>query len=45
MNIVPSVTELIGRTPLLELRRYSAAHELPTALLGKVECMTAGGSA
>ena len=45
MNIVPSVTELIGRTPLLELRRYSAAHELPTALLGKLECMTPAGSA
>ena len=45
MNIVPSVTELIGRTPLLELRRYSAAHELPTALLGKLECMNPAGSA
>lgn len=45
MNIVPSVTELIGRTPLLELRRYSTAHELPTALLGKLECMNPAGSA
>ena len=33
MNIVSSVTGLIGRTPLLELRRYSAAHDLPAVLL------------
>ena len=45
MNIVPSVTGLIGRTPLLELRRYGAAHGLPAALLAKLECMTPAGSA
>ena len=45
MNIVPSVTELIGRTPLLELRRYSTACGLPAALLGKLECMNPAGSA
>lgn len=45
MNIVPSVTGLIGRTPLLELRRYSAAHDLPAVILAKLECMNPAGSA
>lgn len=45
MNIVSSVTGLIGRTPLLELRRYSAAHDLPAVLLAKLECMNPAGSA
>jgi cysteine synthase A len=45
MNIVSSVTGLIGRTPLLELRRYGAAHDLPAAILAKLECMNPAGSA
>ena len=45
MNTVSSVTGLIGRTPLLELRRYSTACGLPAALLGKLECMNPAGSA
>ena len=45
MNTVSSVTGLIGRTPLLELRRYSAAHDLPAAILAKLECMNPAGSA
>ena len=45
MNIVSSVTCLIGCTPLLELRRYSAAHDLPAVLLAKLECMNPAGSA
>ena len=45
MNTVSSVTGLIGRTPLLELRRYSAAHDLPAVLLAKLECMNPAGSA
>ena len=45
MNIVSSVTGLIGCTPLLELRRYSAAHDLPAVLLAKLECMNPAGSA
>lgn len=45
MNIITSVTGLIGRTPLLELRRYSAAHDLPTTILAKLECMNPAGSA
>ena len=45
MNIVSSVTGLIGRTPLLELRRYSADHDLPATVLAKLECMNPAGSA
>ena len=45
MNIITSVTGLIGRTPLLELRRYSAAHDLPATILAKLECMNPAGSA
>ena len=45
MNIVSSVTGLIGRTPLLELRRYGAAHDLPATILAKLECMNPAGSA
>ena len=40
-----SVEQLIGNTPLLELRRYSAAHGLKTALLAKLEFLNPGGSA
>ena len=45
MNIITSVTGLIGRTPLLELRRYSAAHDLPATILAKLGCMNPAGSA
>lgn len=45
MNTVSSVTGLIGRTPLLELRRYGAAQDLPATVLAKLECMNPAGSA
>ena len=40
-----SVEQLIGGTPLLELRRYSAAHAPAVTLLAKLECLNPGGSA
>ena len=40
-----SVEQLIGSTPLLELRRYSSAHNLPATLLAKLEFLNPGGSA
>lgn len=43
MNIARDVTELIGRTPLLELSRYG--RDLPATLLAKLECMNPAGSA
>ena len=43
MKICHCVTDLIGRTPLLELRRF--APDLPATLLAKLECMNPAGSA
>jgi len=45
MKIYGSVAELIGRTPLLELKNYERAHELSAVLLAKLECMNPAGSA
>lgn len=45
MNIHESVTELIGRTPLLRLRHYEQDHGLNAVLLAKLECMNPAGSA
>ena len=45
MNIARSIQELIGRTPLLELTRYEAAHGLEAVVLAKLECRNPAGSA
>ena len=45
MPIYRSVTELIGRTPLLELCNYERAHGLQATVLAKLECMNPAGSA
>ena len=45
MPIYHSVTELIGRTPLLELCNYERNHYLMAVLLAKLECMNPAGSA
>ena len=45
MPIYHSVTELIGRTPLLELCNYEKHHGLGAAVLAKLECMNPAGSA
>ena len=45
MNIAHSVTELVGNTPLVELKNYARAHELQAVVLAKLECMNPGGSA
>ena len=44
MNIAHSVTDLIGRTPLLELARYGRDNALPATILAKLECMNPAGS-
>ena len=43
--IARQLTELIGRTPLLELNRYSQAQGIETPIVAKVEFFNPGGSA
>ena len=45
MALYQSVEQLMGNTPLLELRNYSAAHKLNAKLLAKLEFLNPGGSA
>ena len=42
--IAKKLTELIGKTPLLELGTYSAKRGIDTAILAKVEYFNPGGS-
>lgn len=44
MNISRSVTELVGRTPLLELTHYGQSNALPATILAKLECLNPAGS-
>ena len=43
-NIATNMTELIGRTPLLALERYTQALKLPVRILGKLEARNPAGS-
>lgn len=43
-NIKKSVTELIGKTPLLELTRYEAKHNLKAKVIVKLEYFNPAGS-
>ena len=45
MNIAHGITDLIGRTPLMELCQYEAVHDLPATLLAKLERANPAGSA
>lgn len=44
-KIAKELTELIGGTPLLELRRYTEAKGISTPIVAKVEFFNPGGSA
>ena len=44
-NIYTSVGQLIGRTPLLELKNFAEANGAKARILGKMEGMNPGGSA
>ena len=44
-NIYPSVQELIGKTPLVELQGIQKSHKLSARILAKLECFNPGGSA
>ncbi len=45
MNVYESVTQLVGRTPILRLNNYMRAHHLEADVLAKLECMNPAGSA
>ncbi|PWM74578.1 MAG: cysteine synthase A [Bacillota bacterium] len=45
MNIYGGVEELIGRTPLLELKKIAAANGLKARVFAKLECFNPAGSA
>ncbi len=45
MRIYKSTTELIGRTPLLELVRYEKQEQLPALIYAKLEAFNPAGSA
>lgn len=44
-HIAQQITELIGRTPLLQLNRFSAAKGISTPIVAKLESFNPGGSA
>ena len=45
MNVYSSITELVGRTPLVRLSRIEARQNLTIRLYGKLESMNPAGSA
>ena len=44
MNIYTSISELVGKTPLLEPRNYAQAHRLNARLLLKLDHLNPAGS-
>lgn len=44
MAVYTSITDLIGGTPLLELRNYAAAQQLEAKIIGKLEYFNPAGS-
>lgn len=44
MSIYQSITELIGNTPLVELKNYEQEHALEAKIVGKVESFNPAGS-
>lgn len=45
MKIYKSITELIGNTPLVELKNYCKAYDLQSNIIAKLESYNPGGSA
>lgn len=45
MKINQQITDLIGGTPLLELKNYQKEHNLKAKILAKLECFNPAGSA
>ncbi|MBQ4062396.1 MAG: cysteine synthase A [Christensenellaceae bacterium] len=45
MKIYEKITDIIGNTPLLEVKNYAADNDLKARILVKLECMNPAGSA
>ncbi len=45
MNVYKSITDLIGKTPLMELCNYEKSHQLAASVLAKLEYLNPAGSA
>ncbi|NLK38192.1 MAG: cysteine synthase A [Epulopiscium sp.] len=43
-KVYTNITQLIGKTPLLELTRYEALHQLQAKIIAKLEYFNPGGS-
>ena len=43
MKIYQSIDELVGRTPLLELKKYGEKHNLKARILAKLEYFNPSG--
>lgn len=43
-NIIRSITELVGRTPILQLQRYQTKHNLQAEIYAKLEYLNPSGS-
>ena len=44
MKIYKNITELVGRTPLVELTNYEKTHEVGAVILAKLEYFNPAGS-
>lgn len=44
MKVYKSITDLIGGTPLLELKNYEVENKLDATILGKLEYFNPAGS-
>ena len=44
MGIYKNITELVGNTPLLELKNYAAQNSLEAVILAKLEYFNPAGS-
>ena len=44
MRTFTSITDLIGNTPLLELKNYTESKKLPATILAKLEYFNPAGS-
>ena len=44
MKIINSIIDLIGNTPMVELKKYAQSHSVPARLIAKLEEYNPAGS-